>query len=525
MKIKRALISVSDKEGLVPLAKELRNKNIEIFSTGGTAKVLAENNIQVKDIADYIDFPEIMDGRVKTLHPKVHGGLLCIRDNKEHISSSETHKIKNIDLLIVNLYPFQETVEKNLSFDECIENIDIGGPSMIRSAAKNHKFVTVIVDKYDYKTLIEEMENNNNSTTAEYRKELAFKAFKKTSEYDSSIAAWLQEEKILPPNLFISAKREKILRYGENPHQKAALYYNTRSNNFFLKESNQIQGKELSYNNINDANAAFNLVSDLSTFKKPAVAIIKHANPCGAAIADTLDDAYKNAFNCDQPSAFGGIIALSEKVNSEIAQEICNIFTELVIAPDFDKDAIKIFSEKKNLRILKTDLIPIPMDTSIVKSISGGYLVQTCDNIHIEKNSLKIVTKRKPTNEEVENMLFAFKVAKHVKSNAIVYAKNGSTVGIGAGQMNRLDSAFIAAQKALNSISKNEGEVLTSPLIDSVAASDAFFPFPDAVEVISEAGSTAIIQPGGSIKDDEVIKTADKAGISMAFTGFRHFNH
>tara|TARA_Y100000590_G_C15702699_1_gene1007400 strand:+ start:247 stop:1824 length:1578 start_codon:yes stop_codon:yes gene_type:complete len=525
MKIKRALISVSDKEGLIPLAKELQKKNIEIFSTGGTAKTLTDNNIKVKDIADYIDFPEIMDGRVKTLHPKIHGGLLCIRDNQKHIASSEIHKIQNIDLLIVNLYPFQDTVEKNSSFDKCIENIDIGGPSMIRSAAKNHKFVTVVVDKYDYKTLIKEMEKNNNSTSAEYRKELALKAFKKTAEYDGSIAAWLQEEKILPPNLFISAKREKILRYGENPHQRAAIYWNTSSSNFYLKDSHQIQGKELSYNNINDANAAFNLVSDLSAFNKPAVAIIKHANPCGAAIAETLHNAYKKAFNCDQTSAFGGIVALSEKVNEKTAIDICNIFTELVIAPDFDKDAIKVFSKKKNLRILKTDSISMNKNNTIIKSISGGFLVQTSDNINIEKNSLKIVTKRKPTNKEVENMLFAFKVAKHVKSNAIVYAKDRSTVGIGAGQMNRLDSAFIAAHKAFNSTSKRTEKISTNLLLDSVAASDAFFPFPDAVEIISKAGSTAIIQPGGSIKDDEVIKTADKAGISMAFTGFRHFNH
>ena len=523
--IKRALISVSDKKGIVKFASALNDAGIKIISTGGTFSELKKANIDVKDVSSVTSFPEILDGRVKTLHPKIHGGLLNIRSNKDHQKTINEQEIENIDLLIVNLYPFEDTVKNKSDYKTCIENIDIGGPAMIRAAAKNHESVGVIVDPEDYDEIINEINDNDLSLTKETLKRLALKAFARTAAYDSTISNWLSNELDMPLDKYksIGGLEHQNLRYGENPHQKAK-FYNDGSNVCGLITANQIQGKELSYNNINDTNAAFELVSEFDPNLKPAVAIIKHANPCGVATGDSLNSAYQNALRCDSVSAFGGIIALNQKLDGETAKEISEIFTEVIIAPSISDEAKNILSSKKNLRVLITGGLADPEKSGVmIKSVAGGFLAQTKDNIIVDKENLKVVTKRQPSEQELDDLLFAFKVAKHVKSNAIVYAKNGSTVGIGAGQMNRLDSSRIAARK-----SDDAAKIinLKEPLaVNSVVASDAFFPFADGLMAAADAGVTAIIQPGGSIRDDEVIEAANNANLAMLFTGIRHFNH
>ena len=523
--IKRALISVSDKKGIVKFASALNNAGIKIISTGGTFSELKNANIEVKDVSSVTNFPEILDGRVKTLHPKIHGGLLNIRNNKNHQKTINEQKIENIDLLIVNLYPFEDTIKNKSDYKTCIENIDIGGPAMIRAAAKNHESVGVIVDPNDYDEIINEINDNDLSLTKETLKKLAFKAFARTAAYDSMISNWLSNELDIPLDKYksIGGIEHQNLRYGENPHQKAK-FYNDGSNVCGLITANQIQGKELSYNNINDTNAAFELVSEFDPNLKAAVAIIKHANPCGVATGDSLNSAYKKALRCDSVSAFGGIIALNKELDVETAKEISEIFTEVIIAPSISDEAKNILSSKKNLRVLITGGLADPEKSGVmIKSVAGGFLAQTKDNIIIDKDNLKVVTKRQPSDRELDDLLFAFKVAKHVKSNAIVYAKDGSTVGIGAGQMNRLDSSRIAARKSDDAAKMIN---LEEPLaVGSVVASDAFFPFADGLMAAADAGVTAIIQPGGSIRDDEVIEAANNADLAMLFTGIRHFNH
>ena len=523
--IKRALISVSDKKGIVKFASALNDAGIEIISTGGTFSKLKNANIDIKDVSSVTNFPEILDGRVKTLHPKIHGGLLNVRSNKDHQKTISEQEIENIDLLVVNLYPFEDTIKNKSDYKTCIENIDIGGHAMIRAAAKNHESVAVIVDPDDYDEIINEMNDNDLSLTKETLKKLAFKAFARTAAYDSIISNWISNEMDIPLGKYksIGGIEHQNLRYGENPHQKAK-FYNDGSNVCGVITANQIQGKGLSYNNINDTNAAFELVSEFDPSLKSAVAIIKHANPCGVATDDNLNSAYNKALRCDSVSAFGGIIALNKELDSETAKEISKIFTEVIIAPSISNEAKNILSSKKNLRVLITGGLADPEKSGImIKSIAGGFLAQTKDNITVDKENLKVVTKRQPSEQELDDLLFAFKVAKHVKSNAIVYAKNGSTVGIGAGQMNRLDSSRIAARKSDDAAKMIK---LEEPLaVGSVVASDAFFPFADGLMAAADAGVTAIIQPGGSIRDDEVIEAANNAGLAMLFTGIRHFNH
>ena len=523
--IKRALISVSDKKGIVKFASALNDAGIEIISTGGTFSKLKNANIDIKDVSSVTNFPEILDGRVKTLHPKIHGGLLNVRSNKDHQKTISEQEIENIDLLVVNLYPFEDTIKNKSDYKTCIENIDIGGPAMIRAAAKNHESVAVIVDPDDYDEIINEMNDNDLSLTKETLKKLAFKAFARTAAYDSIISNWISNELDIPLGKYksIGGIEHQNLRYGENPHQKAK-FFNDGSNVCGLITANQIQGKELSYNNINDTNAAFELVSEFDPSLKSAVAIIKHANPCGVAIGDNLSSTYKKALRCDSVSAFGSIIALNKELDSETAKEISKIFTEVIIAPSINDEAKNILSSKKNLRVLITGGLANPEKSNVmIKSIAGGFLAQTKDNITVDKENLKVVTNRQPSEQELDDLLFAFRVAKHVKSNAIVYAKDGSTVGIGAGQMNRLDSSRIAARKSDDAAKMIK---LEEPLaVGSVVASDAFFPFADGLIAAADAGVTAIIQPGGSIRDDEVIEAANNAGLAMLFTGIRHFNH
>ncbi|MDX1949938.1 MAG: bifunctional phosphoribosylaminoimidazolecarboxamide formyltransferase/IMP cyclohydrolase [Rickettsiales bacterium] len=519
IKIKRALISVTDKTGIVDFAKFLDSQKIEIISTGGTAKILKENNIKVKDISDFTGFPEIMDGRVKTLHPKVHGGLLGVRDNKEHLSAMELHDIEQIDMVIVNLYAFEETAKKNASFEETIENIDIGGPSMIRSAAKNHKFVAVVVNPERYSGIIETMKNNNNAIPEDVSKALAGEAFTRTASYDSAIATWFDNQLGVefPEKISINAERKSILRYGENPHQKAAIYIN---DNTIPSVANAkfLQGKELSYNNILDSDSAYELVSE---FQQPSAVIVKHNNPCGVASSENLAKAFEKALNCDPVSAFGGIFAFNREVDKETAEKAAKIFCEVIIAPSYTKEALEIFSTKKNLRVLEIGHIKHANQISEkrIQAIKAGFLLQDKDNIVLDLNNLNIVTKRKPTEREMEDLLFAFTICKHVKSNAIVYAKDLATIGIGAGQMSRIDSSRIGAWKA-REVNKN-----SESAAGSVLASDAFFPFADGLEAGAAEGITAVIQPGGSVRDEEVIAAADKNNIAMVFTGIRHFRH
>ncbi len=518
--IRRALLSVSDKTGIVELGQALAAKGVELVSTGGTSKVLRDAGLEVRDISDLTGFPEMMDGRVKTLHPVVHGGLLAVRDDEGHMASASDHAIGMIDLVVVNLYPFAQTVAKGASRDEIIENIDIGGPSMVRSAAKNHAFVAIVTDPADYAVIA------TGETTLEDRKRFAAKAYALTAQYDSTIASWFafaDQGERFPETLPLVFKRGEELRYGENPHQSAALYLPAGPATPGIAQAQQLQGKELSYNNYNDADAALELVSEFRD-GPPTVVIVKHANPCGVATAETLVDAYQAALACDSVSAFGGIIALNRPLDAETAKAITDIFTEVVVAPGASDEAKAIFAAKKNLRLLICGDLPNPARPGLMlKTIAGGALVQSRDNGRVTQDALKVVTKRAPTEQELTDCLFAWTVAKHVKSNAIVYAKGGSTAGIGAGQMNRLESARIAAWKARDAADKaGWAEPRT---IGSAVASDAFFPFADGLLAAVEAGATAVIQPGGSIRDDEVIAAADEAGLAMVFTGMRHFRH
>ena len=520
MKIQRALISVSDKTGLIPFAKRLNDLGVEILSTGGTAKAISDEGIPVIEISDYTNAPEMFDGRLKTIHPKVHGGLLYRRDHPDDPKQAEKNDIPPIDLLVVNLYPFEKTIAKeHVELEEAIENIDIGGPAMLRSAAKNHRFVTVVTDISDYDGLINEINKNNGSTSLEFRKALAAKTFSTTAYYDSLISNWFYRNTNEPINKFsTSAELSSTLRYGENPHQSASLYKSSIQQSG-IPHAKLLQGKELSYNNINDADAALQLIKEFDE-DTPSVAIIKHANPCGVASGSSLCEAYKKAFSCDTTSAFGGIIALNQTIDKETASEIIKIFTEVIIAPDVSDEAKEIFKSKNNLRVLTVSSLNNKNNSHNYKSIEGGILVQSNDEANTTKSDLKVVTVKKPSDDEIDDMLFAFKVCKHVKSNAIIYVKNKKTIGIGAGQMSRVDSAKIASQKN-NEMEKSD----ENSLENSVVASDAFFPFPDGLLVTVSSGAKAVIQPGGSMKDDEVIKAANDAGISMVFTGIRHFRH
>jgi phosphoribosylaminoimidazolecarboxamide formyltransferase/IMP cyclohydrolase len=525
VKITRALLSVSDKSGLVELGQALAGHGVELVSTGGTAKALRDAGLDVRDVSDLTGFPEMMDGRVKTLHPMVHGGLLAVRDDAEHARAMADHGIGAIDLVVVNLYPFAQTVARGVERDEVIENIDIGGPSMVRSAAKNHAYVAIVTDPTDYGPIVEELAANG-ATTLATRKRLAAKAFAATASYDAAISSWFafaDQGEAFPESLSVPLKKAAPLRYGENPHQSAALYLPTAMPTRGIAQAEQLQGKELSYNNYNDADAALELVSEFRD-GPPTVVIVKHANPCGVASADTLIEAYEAALACDSVSAFGGIIAVNRPLDGPTAQAISGIFTEVVAAPAADEDAKAVFAKKKNLRLLLTGELPDPARPGLMmKSIAGGMLVQSRDNGRIVRDALKVVTKREPTPQELEDCLFAWMVAKHVKSNAIVYAKGGSTAGIGAGQMNRLESARIAAWKAKDAADK--AGWVGPRTIGSAVASDAFFPFADGLLAAVEAGATAVIQPGGSIRDEEVIAAADEAGLAMVFTGMRHFRH
>ncbi len=524
-RVTRALISVSDKAGLLEFASGLAAHGIELISTGGTAKTLKDAGLKVMDVSELTGFPEMMDGRVKTLHPKVHGGLLAIRDNKEHAAAMQQHGIGPIDLLVVNLYPFEATVAKGAKYDDCIENIDIGGPAMIRAAAKNHADVAVVVEPEDYTKILSELSQYGGATTLTLRKKLAAKAYARTASYDAAISNWFANELADPAPTFraFGGKLAEALRYGENPHQSAA-FYRAPDQRYGVATARQVQGKQLSYNNINDTDAAYECVAEFNPKRTAAVAIIKHANPCGVAEGATLTDAYRKALVCDSTSAFGGIVALNRTLDADTARAITEIFTEVIIAPDATDEAIAIVGAKKNLRLLLAGGLPDPRASGLtVKSVAGGLLVQSRDNATVDEMQLKTVTKREPTAAELDDLRFAFRVAKHVKSNTIVYAKNRATVGIGAGQMSRIDAARIAARKAEDAAKELK---LAVPLTKgSVVASDAFFPFADGLLVAIEAGATAVIQPGGSVKDPDVIKAADDHGVAMVFTGTRHFRH
>jgi phosphoribosylaminoimidazolecarboxamide formyltransferase/IMP cyclohydrolase len=521
----RALLSVSDKAGLIELARALAGHGIELVSTGGTAKALNDAGLAVRDVSELTGFPEMMDGRVKTLHPKVHGGLLAIRDNAEHAAAMATHGIKPIDLLVVNLYPFEATVAKGAAYAECVENIDIGGPAMIRAAAKNHADVAVVVEPEDYAPLLAELSQHGGATTLALRKKLAAKAYARTAAYDAAVANWFAQALADPAPGYraFGGRLAEALRYGENPHQSAA-FYRTPDTRFGVATARQAQGKQLSYNNINDTDAAYECVAEFDPGRTAACAIIKHANPCGVAEGASLLDAYRKALACDQTSAFGGIVALNRPLDAEAARAITEIFTEVIIAPDASDEAIRIVASKKNLRLLLAGGLPDPRASGLtVKSVAGGLLVQTRDNATVDEMQLRTVTRRAPTEAELADLGFAFRVAKHVKSNTIVYAKDRATVGIGAGQMSRVDAARIAARKAEDAAKELK---LASPLTKgSVVASDAFFPFADGLLVAIEAGATAVIQPGGSVRDDEVIRAADDHDVAMVFTGTRHFRH
>ncbi len=523
--VRRALISVSDKTGMIEFATALAGHGIELLSTGGSAQSLRDAGLTVRDVADVTGFPEMMDGRVKTLHPVVHGGLLARRDNDGHLAAMTEHNIGEIDLLVVNLYPFEETVAKGADFDTCIENIDIGGPAMIRSAAKNHAFVNVVTDVQDYSDVLAELDANSGKTTLALRQRLAQTAYARTAAYDTAVSTWMAGaiKDNTPRRRSFSGALAQTLRYGENPHQTAS-FYTDGSNRPGVATAVQHQGKELSYNNINDTDAAFELVAEFDPADGPAVAIIKHANPCGVARGETLINAYKAAFDCDRTSAFGGIVALNQPLDEATALEMSGIFTEVVIAPGASDAAKAVFAAKKNLRLLTTDGLPDPKVGGMTyRQVAGGMLVQDKDVGFVGMDDLKVVTKVAPSDGQMKDLLFAWKVAKHVKSNAIVYVKNHATVGVGAGQMSRLDSALIAAKKSERMA---EAMGLPEPLTKgSAVASDAFFPFADGLLEAVAAGATCVIQPGGSMRDDEVIAAADEAGIAMVFTGMRHFRH
>jgi phosphoribosylaminoimidazolecarboxamide formyltransferase / IMP cyclohydrolase len=523
--IGRALISVSDKTGLLDLAAALAAEGVELISTGGTSGMLRGAGLAVRDVAEVTGYPEMMDGRVKTLHPAVHGGLLALRDDDEHLLAMAAHGIAPIDLLIVNLYPFEETVARGADHATCVENIDIGGPAMIRAAAKNHRFVAVVTDPADYAGLMEQLRSHDGATTLAFRQRLALAAYARTAAYDAAVSGWLGEQlgEPLPRHRAFAGRLAQPLRYGENPHQ-AAAFYTDGTGREGVATARQVQGKDLSYNNINDTDAAFELVAEFAPDAGPACAIIKHANPCGVARAGTLLEAYRRAYDCDRTSAFGGIVALNRVLDGETAAAIAEIFTEVVIAPGADADAMRIFARKKNLRLLTTAALPDPAARGLAfRQVAGGFLVQDRDARRIGASDLKVVTRRAPTPAEMADLMFAWTVAKHVKSNAIIYARDGATVGIGAGQMSRIDSTRIAARKAQDMA---EALGLAHPTTQgAVVASDAFFPFADGLIAAAEAGATAIIQPGGSLRDDEVIQAADAAGLAMVFTGQRHFRH
>jgi phosphoribosylaminoimidazolecarboxamide formyltransferase/IMP cyclohydrolase len=522
LEIRRALISVSDKAGIVDFARALAAEGIEILSTGGTARTLQEASVAVTDVSAVTGMPEMMGGRVKTLHPRIHGGLLALRDDPGHAAAMADHDIKGIDCLVVNLYPFEDRVGRGADPATAIENIDIGGPAMIRAAAKNAAWVAVLTDPAEYPAVLAGVKAGGVSRAL--RQKLAGKAFARTAAYDAAISDWYarQLSEDLPDMLVAAGRMRERLRYGENPHQPAALYL-TGEAGPGVATARQLQGKPLSYNNINDADAAFELVSDLPP-DNPAVAIIKHANPCGVAIGADLVDAYRKALRCDPVSAYGGIVAVNRKLDAEAAEAIAGIFTEVVIAPDADAEAAAVFAAKPNLRLLVTGGLADPaLRPRRVRSVAGGLLVQERDAAMVGATDLEIVTRRAPTEAEIADLLFAFRLAKHVKSNAIVYVKDGATVGIGAGQMSRVDSARIAAIKAAEAAS---AAGLTEPLTrGSVVASDAFFPFADGLLAAVEAGASAVIQPGGSLRDADVIAAADDAGLAMVFTGIRHFRH
>ena len=521
----RALISVSDKTGIAEFARALAGHGIELVSTGGTRKALSDAGLTVLDVSDLTGFPEMMDGRVKTLHPAVHGGLLAVRDNPQHAEAMRVQRIRPIDILVVNLYPFEDTVARGADFADCIENIDIGGPAMIRAAAKNHADVAVVVDASDYAAVLDELTRHRGMTTLALRRRLAAKAYARTAAYDAAIANWFARElnETAPDYRSVGGRLIEKLRYGENPHQSAA-FYRTPDTRFGVATARQLQGKQLSYNNINDTDAAFECVAEFDPARTAACAIIKHANPCGVAEGASLRDAYSKALACDPVSAYGGIVALNRRLDAEAARAIVETFTEVIIAPDASEEAIAIVAAKKNLRLLLAGGLPDPRAAGLTaKTVAGGLVVQSRDGAVVDDMDLKPVTKRAPTNAELRDLRFAFRVAKHVKSNTIVYAKDSSTVGIGAGQMSRVDSARIAARKALDAA---QAAGLAVPATKgSVVASDAFFPFADGLLVAIEAGATAVIQPGGSVRDDEVIKAADAHGVAMVLTGTRHFRH
>jgi phosphoribosylaminoimidazolecarboxamide formyltransferase/IMP cyclohydrolase len=523
--VTRALLSVSDKTGLLEFARALALHGVELVSTGGTAKAIAEAGLRVKDVSELTGFPEMMDGRVKTLHPKVHGGLLAVRDKADHTIAMKTHGIAQIDLLVVNLYPFEATVDKGADFETCIENIDIGGPAMIRAAAKNHNDVAVVVDVSDYQGVLDELKANQGATTLWLRRRLAATAYARTAAYDAAISNWFAREleTEAPEFRAFGGRLIQSLRYGENPHQTAA-FYRTPDRRPGVATARQIQGKELSYNNINDTDAAYECIAEFDAARTAACVIVKHANPCGVAEDDDLLGAYRKALACDSTSAFGGIVALNRTLDAEAARAITEIFTEVIIAPDATDEAMAIVAARKNLRLLLAGGLPDPRAIGLTtKTVAGGLLVQSRDNAVIDDMKLMVATKRAPTQAEMRDLTFAFRVAKHVKSNTIVYAKDLATVGIGAGQMSRVDSARIAARKALDAAHELK---LPEPLTKgSVVASDAFFPFADGMLACIEAGATAVIQPGGSVRDSEVIEAADAHDIAMVFTGVRHFRH
>jgi phosphoribosylaminoimidazolecarboxamide formyltransferase/IMP cyclohydrolase len=519
--IRRALISVSDKTGLVAFAQALVAHGAELLSTGGSARTLREAGVAVTEVSEHTGFPEILEGRVKTLVPQIHGGILARRDSATHLREMFEHGIKPIDLVVSNLYPFEATVAAGAAFAAVVENIDIGGPALTRAAAKNHAFVCIVTDPGQYQALLEELTTHGGTTLA-LRERLAGEAYARTAAYDAAIAAYLaaQRGEIFPQRVAIAGTLRQTLRYGENPHQQAA-FYATGDARPGVATARQVQGSELSYNNLGDTDAAIECVAE---FDAPTVAIIKHANPCGLASADTLSAAWELALRCDPVSAYGGIVAVNRALDEETAEKIGKIFTEVIVAPDASAAAQAALARRKRVRLLLTGGVPDPAAPGMmVRSLAGGLLVQTRDNGRVARDALKVATKRAPTEAELEDLLFAFRVCKHVKSNAIVYVKNRATVGIGAGQMSRVDSARIAAWKGADA-AKAAG--LSEPLTrGSVVASDAFFPFADGLEEAIAAGATAVIQPGGSMRDAEVIAAADAAGVAMVLTGMRHFRH
>ena len=520
--VRRALFSVSDKTGLVDFASALAERGVALVASGGTARALADAGLDASDISDLTGYPEMMDGRVKTLHPAVHGGILARRDLAAHRDAMEANGIAPIDLVVVNLYPFEETVAGGAERDEAVEQIDIGGPALIRAAAKNHAFVVVATDPEDYDGILRELEENDGGTTLDFRKCLAAAAYARTASYDAAISQWFARDVDIPfpRHIAFGGTRAEVLRYGENPHQEAA-FYRALPERPGAASATPVQGKALSYNNIGDADAAFELVAE---FDRPAIAIIKHANPCGVAVSDTLAQAYARAFACDPVSAFGGVVAANRGIDAAAAGAITEIFVEVVIAPGIDEDALAVLAKKPNIRLLTTGAVPETAAPGLaIRSIAGGMLVQDRDAASQDATGLRVVTKRAPTDRERRDLLFAFTVAKHVKSNAIVFARDGATAGIGAGQMSRVDSTRIAAIKAAD-VAREAGKAEPATT-GSVAASDAFLPFADGLIAAADAGATAMIQPGGSIRDDEVIAAADERNIAMVLTGRRHFRH